>query len=193
MVGADVAAASGGGLMKWLLVFSGVALISIAGYGIFGPEVDTTPKVLEICVTHTDQINHYHPWLYMVINGDSVNIPEGTGVTEECMFPVHTHSPDGKLHIEIPESNPLKITVGDFFTVWGKEFNENRLLDFEVDDNHEIIMTVYPTKEDYTNGVNGVISTDYEKHVFSSVDLDEDGMPDGDDTVVVIEFQEKEN
>ena len=46
MVGADVAAASGGGLIKWLLVLSGVALISIAGYGIFGPEVDTTAAIL---------------------------------------------------------------------------------------------------------------------------------------------------
>tara|TARA_B100001123_G_C15228539_1_gene994166 strand:+ start:951 stop:1532 length:582 start_codon:yes stop_codon:yes gene_type:complete len=192
MVGADVASASGGGLVKWLLVLSGIALISIASYGIFGPEVDTSPKVLEVCVTHSDSINHYHPWLFLVINGESVNIPENVGVTEDCMYPVHTHSPDGKLHVEIPNSNPLKITVGDFFTVWGKDFSEEKLLDFEVDDTHEIVMTIYPTKEDYLNKTNGVISTDYEKHVFSSVDTDGDGYADGDDTVAVIEYREKE-
>lgn len=191
MVGADVAAAAGGGMMKWLLILSGAALIAVAGYGIYGPEVDTTPKILDVCVTHSDSINHYHPWIFIKINGDIVNIPEGTGVTEECMYPIHTHSPDGKLHIEIPSSNPLKITVEDFFTVWGSEFNENQILDYSADENHEIIMTVYPTKEDYVNGTNGVVSTDYEKHVFTSVDADGDGIADGDDTVVLIEYKEK--
>ncbi|MAT49537.1 MAG: hypothetical protein CMA27_06875 [Euryarchaeota archaeon] len=191
MVGADVAAAAGGGMMKWLLILSGAALIAVAGYGIYGPEVDTTPKILDVCVTHSDSINHYHPWIFIKINGEIVNIPEGTGVTEECMYPIHTHSPDGKLHIEIPSSNPLKITVEDFFTVWGSEFNENQILDYSADENHEIIMTVYPTKEDYVNGTNGVVSTDYEKHVFTSVDADGDGIADGDDTVVLIEYKEK--
>ena len=193
MVGADVAADAGGGMMKWLLIFSGVALISVAGYGIYGPEVDTTPKILDVCVTHSDSINHYHPWIYIKINGEVVNIPENTGVTEECMYPVHTHSPDGKLHIELPNSNPLKIKVEDFFTVWGTEFNENQILDYSTDENHEIVMTVFPTKEDYVNGTNGVITTDYEKHVFSSVDADGDGIADGDDTVVLIEYREKQN
>ena len=193
MVGADVAAEAGGGMMKWLLILSGIALISVAGYGIYGPEVDNTPKILDVCVTHSDSINHYHPWLYIKINGEMVNIPEDTGVTEECMYPVHTHSPDGKLHVEIPSSNPLKITVGDFFTVWGTEFNENQILDYSTDDDHEIIMTVFPTKEDYINGTNGVLSDDYEKHVFSSVDADGDNIADGDDTVVLIEYKQKEN
>tara|TARA_B100000287_G_scaffold147624_2_gene139354 strand:- start:802 stop:1383 length:582 start_codon:yes stop_codon:yes gene_type:complete len=193
MVGADVAADAGGGMMKWLLILSGVALISVAGYGIYGPEVDTTPKILDVCVTHSDSINHYHPWIYIKINGEVVNIAENIGVTEECMYPVHTHSPDGKLHIEIPNSNPLKIKVEDFFTVWGTEFNENQILDYSTDENHEIVMTVFPTKEDYVNGTNGVISTDYEKHVFSSVDADGDGIADGDDTVVLIEYREKQN
>ena len=193
MVGADVAADAGGGIMKSLLIFKAVALISVAGYGIYGPEVDTTPKILDVCVTHSYSINHYHPWIYIKINCEVVNIPENTGVTEECMYPVHTHSPDGKLHIEIPNSNPLKIKVEDFFTVWGTEFNENQILDYSTDENHEIVMTVFPTKEDYVNGTNGVISTDYEKHVFSSVDADGDGIADGDDTVVLIEYREKQN
>ncbi len=193
MVGAGVAAEAGGGMMKWLLVLSGVALISVAGYGIYGPDVDTSPKILDVCVTHSDSINHYHPWLYIKINGELVNIPEDTGVTEECMYPVHTHSPDGKLHVEIPSSNPLKIKVEDFFTVWGTVFNENQILDYSVDEDHEIVMTVFPTKEDYVNGTNGVVSTDYENHVFSSVDANDDGVADGDDTVVLIEYKQKEN
>ena len=193
MVGGNIAAAAGDGKMKLLLILSGVILISIAGYGIYGPESDTSPKILDVCVTHSDSITHYHPWLYIKIDGDSVNIPENTGVTEECMYPVHTHSPDGKLHIEIPSSNPLKIKVKDFFTVWGTDFNENQILDYSTDEDHEIIMTLYPTKEDYLDGSNGVISTDYENHVFSSVDADGDGIADGDDTVVLIEYKLKEN
>lgn len=193
MVGADVAVAAGSQKMKLLLILSGVGLIFVAGYGIYGPEVDNSPKILDVCVTHSDSINHYHPWLFIKINGESVNIPEGTGVTEECMYPVHTHSPDGKLHIEIPSSNPLKIKINDFFTVWGTEFNENKILDYSTDGDHEIVMTVYPTKEDYLNGTNGEISNEYENHVFSSVDADGDGIADGDDTVVLIEYKMKES
>ena len=65
--------------------------------------------------------------------------------------------------------------------------------DYTVDEDHEIVMTVFPTKEDYVNGTNGVISTDFENHVFSSVDNDGDGIADGDDTVVLIEYKLKEN
>ena len=118
MVGGDVAASAGGSSMKWMLVFSGVLLISITAYGIYGPETDNSPKILDICVTHSDDINHYHPWLFIEINGQSVNIAENIGVTEDCMYPIHTHSGDGKLHIEIPKSNPMKIKVSDFFEVW---------------------------------------------------------------------------
>jgi len=193
MVGGDVAAAAGGGMMKWLLVFSGILLISITAYGVYGPEVDNSPKILDVCVTHSDSINHYHPWIFIQINGESVNIAENTGVTEDCMYPIHTHSPDGKLHIEIPSSNPMKIRVSDFFEVWGATFNENQILDYSIDEDHEIIMTVFPTKEDYLNGTNGEVSTEYEKHIFSSVDLDGDGIADGDDTVVLIEYKLKEN
>ena len=193
MVGEDAAAVAGGGLMKWLLLLSGIALVSITAYGIYGPETDTSPKILDVCVTHSDSINHYHPWLFIEINGNAVNIPTDVGVTQECMYAIHTHSGDGKLHVEIPSSNPMKIKVSDFFTVWDKEFNENQLLDYTVDEDHEIVMTVFPTKEDYMNGTNGVISTDFENHVFSSVDADGDGIADGDDTVVLIEYKSKEN
>ena len=130
---------------------------------------------------------------FIEINGNAVNIPTDVGVTQECMYAIHTHSGDGKLHVEIPSSNPMKIKVSDFFTVWDKEFNENQLLDYTVDEDHEIVMTVFPTKEDYMNGTNGVISTDFGNHVFSSVDADGDGIADGDDTVVLIEYKSKEN
>ena len=50
MVGENAAAAGGGGMMKWLLLFSGIALVSITAYGIYGPEVDNSPKILDVCV-----------------------------------------------------------------------------------------------------------------------------------------------
>ena len=85
MVGENAAAAGGGGMMKWLLLFSGIALVSITAYGVYGPEADTSPKILDVCVTHSDSINHYHPWLFININGNAVNIPTDVGVTQESM------------------------------------------------------------------------------------------------------------
>ncbi len=159
-------------ILKILLIVSGVALTVLIGISALKPELiegDPVPFVLEYCIGgHTDALeSHYHPYLTIVIDGEEIPIPAETGVEPGCMRMVHTHDDSGKLHIE-KEDASVNITIGDFFSVWGKTFTGNQILDSKVDSTHEIVMSV-----------DGVVNTEYENYIPS----------DGEQ--IIIEYREK--
>jgi hypothetical protein len=43
---------------------------------------------------------------------------------KECLYWVHTHTPDGVIHIEAPQFRTF--TLGDFFAVWGEPLTRTR-------------------------------------------------------------------
>jgi len=120
------------------------------------------------CINHVNLSLHIHPHLEIVVNGEKQIIPANIGVTPSCMRPVHTHDQTGTLHIEW--KRPRDFVLGEFFKVWGKTFNQNKILDYAVDENHELIVTV-----------NGNRSEQYENLT----------MKDGDRIVII--YQEKQN
>ena len=178
-------------MMKWILIFSGLLLVSIVAYAMWGPEGEQRSRVLDICVEHSEGMSHFHANLFIEINGNTVAIPEAVGVSEDCMSPVHTHDDTGLLHIELPASEQMTITVSDFFLVWGKEFSSTKLMNSEADEENEIVMTVFQTMDDFDARENGEMSADYGSHIFSATDADGDGIPDGNGTVVLIEYKQK--
>lgn len=95
---------------------------------------------------------HWHQNLSIVINGEKAVIPPDVGIEPGCHRVLHTHDDSGEIHIE--PNKPEIFYLGDFFGVWGKEFNSNQILDKKVDSNHELIMTV-----------NGIPSDQYENLV----------------------------
>ena len=42
----------------------------------------------------------------------------GYAVARGCLYWVHTHTPDGIIHIEAPQARTF--TLGDFFHIWGQ-------------------------------------------------------------------------
>ena len=42
----------------------------------------------------------------------------------QCLYWIHTHTPDGIIHIESP--NTRVFTLGDFFTIWGQPLTANQ-------------------------------------------------------------------
>ena len=46
----------------------------------------------------------------------------------------------GKIHIEMDKK--YNVPAESFFIIWGETFNENQILDYVVDDNHEIVVTL---------------------------------------------------
>ena len=119
------------------------------------------------CIQHVNLSLHIHPHLEIVVNGEKQIIPANIGVSTSCMRPVHTHDQTGTIHIEWKRKRDFPLA--DFFRVWGKTFSQNQILDYQADENHEIIMTV-----------NGQRSGEYENQI----------MRDGDRIVII--YQEKQ-
>lgn len=83
---------------------------------------------------------HIHPHLTIKILGQQQEIPANIGISSQtCMRPVHTHDNTGKLHLEFPTWTDVKL--GEFFRVWNKPFSKNEILDYKVDEKHEIRVT----------------------------------------------------
>ena len=62
---------------------------------------------------------HYHAHLDVVIRGSAVTVPAFIGIDREQskIAPLHTHTPDGIVHIESATDVPF--TLGQLFTEWG--------------------------------------------------------------------------
>jgi hypothetical protein len=63
---------------------------------------------------------HIHPHLALFDHGRSVGIPDDVGrpLVANCLYWMHTHTPDGLIHIESPVFRTF--TLGNFFDVWGQ-------------------------------------------------------------------------
>lgn len=69
---------------------------------------------------------HIHQHLTILDHGTPIAIPPNVGQPAEkrCIYWVHTHTPDGVIHIEAPQSRSF--TLGDFFAVWGQTLSRTQ-------------------------------------------------------------------
>jgi hypothetical protein len=69
---------------------------------------------------------HIHQHLALFDHGTPVAIPSDVGrpLTGECLYWLHTHSPDGLIHIESPKIRTFKL--GEFFDIWGQPLGATR-------------------------------------------------------------------
>jgi hypothetical protein len=69
---------------------------------------------------------HIHQHLTILDHGKEVAIPENVGQRplSRCLYWVHTHTPDGIIHIEAPKDRAF--TLGDFFKVWGQPLSKTQ-------------------------------------------------------------------
>jgi hypothetical protein len=63
---------------------------------------------------------HIHQHLLIIDHGKPVTIPADVGRPEarNCLYWVHTHTPDGIIHVEAPQDRAF--TLGEFFDIWGQ-------------------------------------------------------------------------
>jgi uncharacterized protein YceK len=68
---------------------------------------------------------HYHAHLDLIVRGAAVTVPAGIGIDTKRnrISPLHTHEPDGVVHIESATDVPF--TLGQFFTAWGHPISVN--------------------------------------------------------------------
>jgi hypothetical protein len=87
------------------------------------------------CLTKEQMAFHVHTRLTVFVNGAARQIPAAIGIAPplgidqkpngmffinngSCFAWLHTHTPDGIIHIESPIQR--QFTLGDFFAVWGQ-------------------------------------------------------------------------
>ncbi len=77
--------------------------------------------------------DHYHPRLSIRIEGQQIGVPAGIGVEPDtgAMSAVHTHTPDGVVHVEAEEVGQ-RFTLGQLFQQWGVQLSEDQLGPSEV-------------------------------------------------------------
>jgi hypothetical protein len=78
------------------------------------------------CDAQEGQRVHIHQHLVILDHGKPVPIPADVGrpSNNQCLYWLHTHTPDGIVHIEAPLTRSF--TLGDFFAIWGKPLTKTR-------------------------------------------------------------------
>jgi hypothetical protein len=79
---------------------------------------------------------HVHAHVAIFINGQEAPVPAQIGITDSCLYWLHTHDTSGIIHIEAPADKTF--TLGQFFAVWGQKLSQTSLLDNQVDADHQV-------------------------------------------------------
>lgn len=92
---------------------------------------------------------HYHPRLRIIVNGSEVPVPANIGVNPAtgAMSALHTHEPDGTIHIEADKAGEV-FTLGQLFTEWGVKLTATQIGGVQVADNKKVALTSNGTAVD---------------------------------------------
>ena len=85
----------------------------------------TYPAINGITCDPTMSVSyHIHVHLIIYINGNPVTIPQGIGIPSggNCFYWLHTHTPDGIIHVEAPSKSDTWLALDDFIAVWHDGF-----------------------------------------------------------------------
>lgn len=138
----------------WIVVVLGAAF----GFIFLGNRQADSQDITKICIQHRNLRMHIHPHLKIVIKGEEEAIPANIGIpSPTCFRPIHTHDDSGTLHIEFP--NPRDVRLGEFFLIWGKQFNSNQIFEFTNGPEGKVRMRV-----------NGKENTEFENYIMKDLD-----------------------
>jgi hypothetical protein len=77
------------------------------------------------CQSGEQTLFHIHAHLAIFVDGSPRQIPQGVGIPGSCLYWLHTHAPDGIIHVESPVQRTS--TLGDFFDIWGQPLGPNKI------------------------------------------------------------------
>lgn len=143
-------------------------LLAIAVIGYIGYKVVTAPKLPSEGLVAKSEV-HWHARLNITVRGEAVPIPANIGIPAGQTHPenMHTHAEDHIIHIEkLPPVYETDLKIGNFFQVWGKQFNSQCVVDTCAENGERIKMVV-----------NGQENTLFENYL----------LRDGDQVEIVLE------
>jgi hypothetical protein len=77
------------------------------------------------CLGNEQLLFHIHTHLTIFVDGSARQVPVGVGIPGSCLYWLHTHQPDGIIHIEAPVQRTF--TLGNFFDIWGQPLGPDRV------------------------------------------------------------------
>lgn len=97
---------------------------------------------------------HIHAHLAIYDHGKPVPIPEDIGrpLFAGCFYWLHTHTPDGIIHVESPVARTF--TLGQFFAIWGEPLSRTRAADARLRKGER--MTVWLNGSRYAGDPNAI-------------------------------------
>jgi hypothetical protein len=104
-------------MMIIIPVIIAVAAASIAGAILYQPP--TAMAISGIECNRSEQLNyHIHSGLDVFVNGVQQQVPSNIGIlsSPSCLYWLHTHSANGIIHIEAPETR--EFMLGQFIDIW---------------------------------------------------------------------------
>jgi hypothetical protein len=131
LAGCGTAAATAGQVASQPGTVSSLAPASVAGRTTPAPWGRPSDEAARVAVaglslTPTETLSvHYHAHLDVIVDGLSVVVPAGLGITSTGIAPLHTHVPDGVLHIEAPSQQTF--TLGQVFAEWDVALGRGRV------------------------------------------------------------------
>jgi hypothetical protein len=109
---------------------------------------------------------HIHAHLEIFDHGKAYPVPEDVGrpLFSQCFYWLHTHTPDGIIHVESPVMRTFKL--GDFFAIWGEPLTQTRVADARVRKGEKI--TVWLNGNRYGGDPNAI---PFAEHTEISIDV----------------------
>ena len=106
------------------------------------------------CNAMEQSIFHIHAHLDIIINDKNIVIPAQIGIIpDKCFYWLHTHDESGIIHIESPTYRYF--TLGQFFDIWNKKFNNNQIFNDVVNANNTLSVYIngnkVPNETNYRN------------------------------------------
>lgn len=130
------------------------ALTTVSGIGAavpppWGTPTDTKTRVAAAGLTlgQMGTAEHYHAHLDLRVNGQTLRVPSGIGVDHASgeMSALHTHSPDGVLHVEASRKGQ-PFTLGQVFSEWNVKLTATQLGSLSTTATKHLVLYVNGTK-----------------------------------------------
>ncbi len=123
-----------------------------AAAGVNSSSVSSSPATIDgiKCEAMESLLFHIHAHLDIFINGEHNTVPALIGITTNCFYWMHTHDESGVIHIESPVKRDY--TLGQFFDIWNKKFNNDQIFNNLVSGNNTL--KVYLNGSKVPDGTN---------------------------------------
>jgi hypothetical protein len=94
------------------------------------------------CEQMEGSVLHIHQHLTVLDHGKAIAVPDDVGrpLIGQCLYWLHTHTPDGVIHVESPSFHAY--TLGNFFDIWGQPLTKANVAGAQPHKNERIVAWV---------------------------------------------------